>query len=153
MVNSPRSTGVPTPIQAVNPVNVAVEANTGDSATTILMAEHRWHERGDCWKRVVVITGASYCNDIVDGDNEGPAFEPKAAKEAINFKEVKRVDHLLASLHRKLPPAPPPPPFPEGYAPPTSEADNGSEKQQNDEPLHPPPDPIIDQGPSKRMKF
>ncbi|XP_070016169.1 mediator of RNA polymerase II transcription subunit 6 [Nicotiana sylvestris] len=85
----------------------------------------------------------------VAAENESEASEPKPAKETIDFKELKRVDHILASLQRKLPPVPPPPPFPEGYAPPsTAEA---SENQQAETQL-PPVDPIIDQGPSKRMK-
>lgn len=85
----------------------------------------------------------------MDSENDSPASETKPTKEAIDFKELKRVDHILASLQRKLPPAPPPPPFPEGYAPlSTSEP---SENQQPDNQL-PPVDPIIDQGPSKRMK-
>lgn len=53
----------------------------------------------------------------------------------------------------QLPPAPPPPPFPEGYAPPpTVEGENSSEAQQGTESQVPPVDPIIDQGPPKRMK-
>ncbi|KAJ7963114.1 Mediator of RNA polymerase II transcription subunit 6 [Quillaja saponaria] len=89
----------------------------------------------------------------VDSDNE-PAFESKAGKETIDFKEVKRVDHILASLQRKLPPAPPPPPFPEGYNPPaTAETETGTETQQAGESQPPTLDPIIDQGPAKRMKF
>lgn len=54
----------------------------------------------------------------------------------------------------QLPPAPPPPQFPEGYAPPpTAEGEKGPETQQAAEPQLPALDPIIDQGPSKRMKF
>lgn len=52
----------------------------------------------------------------------------------------------------QLPPAPPPPAFPEGYAPPASEGDKAPEDQSSEAQL-PPMDPIIDQGPSKRMKF
>ncbi|TXG68762.1 hypothetical protein EZV62_003697 [Acer yangbiense] len=91
----------------------------------------------------------------VDAENEGATLESKVTKETIDFKEVKRVDHILASLQRKLPPAPPPPPFPEGYTTPTTtgEAENGPETQQTGEPQPPPVDPIIDQGPAKRMKF
>ncbi|KAK9102917.1 hypothetical protein Sjap_020171 [Stephania japonica] len=70
----------------------------------------------------------------------------------IDFKELKRVHLILASLQRKLPPAPPPPPFPEGYTP-TIEADKDTEKHQGAESQHPTLDPIIDQGPSKRMKL
>ncbi|MBA0793629.1 hypothetical protein Gohar_018022 [Gossypium harknessii] len=75
-------------------------------------------------------------------------------KEAINIKEVKRVDHILASLQRKLPPAPLPPPFPDGFVPPsTAEAEKDPENQQTAEPQPSAVDPIIDQGPAKRMKF
>ncbi|KAM7480511.1 hypothetical protein LguiA_028724 [Lonicera macranthoides] len=90
----------------------------------------------------------------VDAENESAALDTKVAKEMIDFKEVVRVDRILASLQRKLPPAPPPPPFPEGYAPPASAEGEtgGSEGQQADAQL-PAVDPILDQGPSKRMKF
>ncbi|KAK9281376.1 hypothetical protein L1049_004276 [Liquidambar formosana] len=100
-------------------------------------------------------TAASKLEKIgyVDAENESAALELKVGKETIDFKEVKRIDHILASLQRKLPPAPPPPPFPEGYIPPTTEAEKGPETQQAAEPLLPPIDPIIDQGPSKRMKI
>ncbi|BFG24346.1 hypothetical protein CerSpe_106200 [Prunus speciosa] len=101
-------------------------------------------------------TAASKLEKIgyVDSENEAAAFESKVTKETIDFKEVKRVDHILQSLQRKLPPAPPPPPFPEGYVPaPTAEAENGPETQQAGEPQQPQMDPIIDQGPAKRMKF
>lgn len=54
----------------------------------------------------------------------------------------------------QLPPAPPPPPFPEGYIPPsTSETEKGTETQEAAETQAPPFDPIIDQGPAKRIKF
>uniref|UniRef100_A0A2C9W3P1 Mediator of RNA polymerase II transcription subunit 6 n=1 Tax=Manihot esculenta TaxID=3983 RepID=A0A2C9W3P1_MANES len=85
-------------------------------------------------------------------EGEGVPSEPKAGKDLIDFKEVKRIDHILASLQRKLPPAPPPPPFPDGYVLPTTEAEKGAETQQGVE-SQPPVDPIIDQGPAKRMKF
>ncbi|XP_057550096.1 mediator of RNA polymerase II transcription subunit 6 isoform X1 [Amaranthus tricolor] len=77
------------------------------------------------------------------------------SKETIDLRELNRVDHILASLQRKLQPAPPPPPFPEGYAPPQpTELEQGSETQQGtDQPQPPPVDPIIDQGPAKRMKI
>ncbi|XP_010939752.1 mediator of RNA polymerase II transcription subunit 6 [Elaeis guineensis] len=89
-----------------------------------------------------------------EAENEDVNSESKAAKEAIDIKELKRVDHILASLQRKLPPAPAPPPFPEGYLPPSSsEAEKGPEDQQTAEPQIPPMDPIIDQGPAKRIKF
>ncbi|OAY36561.1 mediator of RNA polymerase II transcription subunit 6 [Manihot esculenta] len=86
-------------------------------------------------------------------EGEGVPCEPKTNKDLIDFKEVKRIDHILASLQRKLPPAPPPTPFPDGYAPPaTTEAEKSAETQQGAE-SQPPVDPIIDQGPAKRMKF
>nr|GLL23450.1 mediator of RNA polymerase II transcription subunit 6 [Ipomoea trifida]GMC76055.1 mediator of RNA polymerase II transcription subunit 6 [Ipomoea batatas] len=85
----------------------------------------------------------------VDAENESGHAESKAPKETIDFKELKRVDHILASLQRKLPPAPPPPPFPDGYTrPSTAEAS----ENQPAEAQPPPVDPIIDQGPSKRMR-
>ncbi|XP_051134750.1 mediator of RNA polymerase II transcription subunit 6 [Andrographis paniculata] len=86
----------------------------------------------------------------VEAESEDSPSETKTAKEAIDFKELKRVDHILASLQRKLPPAPPPPPFPEGYSPPTAEGEKTSETQQTEPAAA--VDPIIDQGPSKRMK-
>ncbi|KAF2301091.1 hypothetical protein GH714_020025 [Hevea brasiliensis] len=85
-------------------------------------------------------------------EGEGVPSESKAGKDVIDFKEVKRIDHILASLQRKLPPAPPPPPFPDGYVLPTTEAEKGAETQQGVE-SQPSVDPIIDQGPAKRMKF
>lgn len=67
---------------------------------------------------------------------------------------VNHVRVLFTYLFWQLPPAPPPPPFPEGYAPPASAEGEtgGSEGQQADAQL-PAVDPILDQGPSKRMKF
>uniref|UniRef100_A0A9I9D4T3 Mediator of RNA polymerase II transcription subunit 6 n=1 Tax=Cucumis melo TaxID=3656 RepID=A0A9I9D4T3_CUCME len=98
-------------------------------------------------------TASSKLEKIGYVDSENESEEVKPAKETINFKEVKRVDHILASLQRKLPPAPPPPPFPEGYAPaPTADTEKGPENQQG-ESQQPSADPIIDQGPAKRMKF
>ncbi|KAI7729978.1 hypothetical protein M8C21_020572, partial [Ambrosia artemisiifolia] len=85
----------------------------------------------------------------VDSEDDSTSHEPKATKETIDFKEVKRVDHILASLQRKLPAAPPPPPFPEGYTPPTAEGEQGPEAEQAD----PSVDPILDQGPAKRIKY
>ncbi|KAL5576850.1 hypothetical protein UlMin_018549 [Ulmus minor] len=99
-------------------------------------------------------TAASKLEKIgyVDSEIESAAFESKVGKETIDFKEAKRVDHILASLQRKLPPAPPPPPFPEGYVPPaTAESEKGPETQQAGEAQPPTVDPIIDQGPAKRM--
>ncbi|KAJ6369381.1 hypothetical protein OIU76_027756 [Salix suchowensis] len=101
-------------------------------------------------------TAASKLEKIgyVDSENEGAASESKIGKEVIDFKEVKRIDHIIASLQRKLPPAPPPPSFPEGYVPqPTTEEEKAPETQQGGEQQLPPVDPIIDQGPAKRMKF
>ncbi|KAB5516889.1 hypothetical protein DKX38_027537 [Salix brachista] len=101
-------------------------------------------------------TAASKLEKIgyVDSENEGAASESKIGKEVIDFKEVKRIDHIIASLQRKLPPAPPPPSFPEGYVPqPPTEEEKAPETQQGGEPQLPPVDPIIDQGPAKRMKF
>lgn len=40
--------------------------------------------------------------NTVDTENESASSEPKAAKETIDFKELKRVDHILASLQRKV---------------------------------------------------
>ncbi|CAK9174527.1 unnamed protein product [Ilex paraguariensis] len=49
-------------------------------------------------------TAASKLEKIgyVDTENENATLESKAAKETIDFKEVKRVDHILASLQRKV---------------------------------------------------
>lgn len=53
----------------------------------------------------------------------------------------------------QLPPAPPPPPFPEGYVPPvTADLERAPEDKQAAE-LQLSADPIIDQGPSKRLKY
>ncbi|KAK9231608.1 hypothetical protein WN943_021846 [Citrus x changshan-huyou] len=102
-------------------------------------------------------TAASKLEKIgyVDAENDGGTpLHSKAGKETIDLKEVKRVDQILASLQRKLPSAPPPPPFPEGYAPPqTEEAEKDPETQQTAEPQPPAIDPIIDQGPAKRVKI
>lgn len=54
----------------------------------------------------------------------------------------------------QLPPAPPPPPFPEGYLPlQNADSEKGPEAQQAGEAQQAPVDPIIDQGPAKRMRF
>jgi mediator of RNA polymerase II transcription subunit 6 len=106
-------------------------------------------------------TAASKLEKIgyVDSENESAAVDTKVAKETIDIKEVVRVDRILASLHRKLPPAPPPPPFPEGYAPPVNaegENDGGGGSEggpQSDAQQLPAVDPILDQGPSKRIKY
>ncbi|KAF0902764.1 hypothetical protein E2562_019095 [Oryza meyeriana var. granulata] len=79
------------------------------------------------------------------------ASESKTQKEAIDLKELKRVDHILMSLQRKLQPAPPPPPFPEGYVP--SEQEKAPDDLLASEALPPQIDPIIDQGPAKRPRF
>ena len=39
---------------------------------------------------------------LVESENETTIPEPKAAKETIDLKEIKRVDHILASLQRKV---------------------------------------------------
>lgn len=101
-------------------------------------------------------TAASKLEKIgyVDAENEGVPSESKTSKEIIDFKGVKRIDHILASLQRKLPPAPAPPPFPEGYEiPPTAESEKDLESQRGGDTQPPTLDPIIDQGPAKRMKF
>uniref|UniRef100_A0A453R469 Mediator complex subunit 6 n=1 Tax=Aegilops tauschii subsp. strangulata TaxID=200361 RepID=A0A453R469_AEGTS len=82
---------------------------------------------------------------------DAAASESKAQKETIDLKELKRVDHILMSLQRKLPPAPPPPPFPDGYVP--SEQEKGPDDLLASEALPPAIDPIIDQGPAKRPRF
>lgn len=41
-------------------------------------------------------------SDAVDAENESTSSEAKATKETIDFKELKRVDHILASLQRKV---------------------------------------------------
>ncbi|KAL5056359.1 hypothetical protein RYX36_037041 [Vicia faba] len=50
-------------------------------------------------------TAASKLEKIgyVDTEKETTVPEPKATKETIDLKEIKRVDHILASLQRKLP--------------------------------------------------
>ncbi|CAN6456904.1 unnamed protein product [Victoria cruziana] len=90
----------------------------------------------------------------VDSESDAAVVEPRTTgKDAIDLKEVKRVDHILGSLLRKLPPAPPPPPFPEGYTPPqTSDAEKGSEALQSSDSQNP-RDPVIDEGPSKRPRL
>ncbi|WOK94323.1 mediator of RNA polymerase II transcription subunit 6 [Canna indica] len=99
-------------------------------------------------------TAASKLENIgcADAENEDSSSELNITKETVDLKELKRVDHILASLQRKLAPAPAPPPFPEGYAPPASETEKGPDDQQASE-QQPPLDPIIDQGPAKRMKY
>lgn len=100
-------------------------------------------------------TAASKLEKIGYADTENESeTDTKAVKETIDFKEVKRVDLILASLQRKLPPAPPPPPFPDGFVPlPTPEAEKESVSQQAGETQAPHVDPIIDQGPAKRIKL
>ncbi|KAL9240057.1 hypothetical protein vseg_014318 [Gypsophila vaccaria] len=90
-----------------------------------------------------------------DAESDDATDDSPAPKETIDFRELKRLDHILASLQRKLPPAPAPPPFPEGYTPPQpAEAEPSAETQQGGDQQQPPSvDPIIDQGPAKRMKF
>lgn len=96
-----------------------------------------------------------------DGESDvGDDDDVESSKETIDFRNLKRVDHILASLQRKLQPAPPPPAFPEGYAPPQPteteqgpETQQGTDQQQQQQQQLPTVDPIIDQGPAKRMKF
>ncbi|KAL2895685.1 Mediator of RNA polymerase II transcription subunit 6 [Bienertia sinuspersici] len=101
-------------------------------------------------------TASSKLEKIGNDEEKNDANDDStASKETIDLREVKRVDHILASLQRKLQPAPPPPPFPDGYTPsqPT-DAEQGSETQQGTEEQQlPPVDPIIDQGPAKRTKY
>ncbi|RLN12980.1 mediator of RNA polymerase II transcription subunit 6 [Panicum miliaceum] len=52
----------------------------------------------------------------VETESDAAASESKTQKEAIDLKELKRIDHILSSLKRKIGAAPPPPPYPEGYA-------------------------------------
>lgn len=40
--------------------------------------------------------------NTVEAENDNASSEPKAPKETIDFKELKRVDHILASLQRKV---------------------------------------------------
>lgn len=40
--------------------------------------------------------------DTVEPENDNASSEPKPPKETIDFKELKRVDHILASLQRKV---------------------------------------------------
>ncbi|EPS70398.1 hypothetical protein M569_04362, partial [Genlisea aurea] len=103
-------------------------------------------------------TAASKLEKIgsVDAENDtaaaAAATDQKTAKEVVDIKELKRMDHILASLQRKLPPAPPPPPFPEGYTPPNgAEAEKSLDTPQSENEAA--IDPIVDQGPStKRIK-
>ncbi|CAF2099533.1 hypothetical protein HID58_094005 [Brassica napus] len=99
---------------------------------------------------------ASKLETIRQGDakSQNEPSESKPASETVDLKEVKRVDLILKSLYSKLPPAPPPPPFPEGYV--SQEALGEKEEEvgtQGGESQQPQIDPIIDQGPAKRMKF
>ncbi|ESQ47732.1 hypothetical protein EUTSA_v10021373mg [Eutrema salsugineum] len=87
----------------------------------------------------------------VDAENQNESSESKPVSETFDLKEMKRVDVILSSLYRKLPPAPPPPPFPEGYV--GQEALEEEIGTQVGEPQQPQIDPIIDQGPAKRMKL
>ena len=43
-----------------------------------------------------------FIGDAVDSENEDVVPEPKVSKETIDFKEVKRIDHILGSLQRKV---------------------------------------------------
>ena len=57
-----------------------------------------------CWTLVgsTKISSILVLSNAVDSENESAAFESKVGKETIDFKEVKRVDHILASLQRKV---------------------------------------------------
>ncbi|CAA7045851.1 unnamed protein product [Microthlaspi erraticum] len=90
----------------------------------------------------------------VDAESEKKeASEPKPASETVDLKEMKRVDVILTSLYRKLPPAPPPPPFPEGYVSQEALGEKEELGTQGGESQQPQIDPIIEQGPAKRIKF
>ncbi|KAL6861259.1 hypothetical protein ACP4OV_016959 [Aristida adscensionis] len=90
----------------------------------------------------------------VETESDAATSEPKAQKEAIDMKELKRIDHILSSMRRKLPAAPPPPPFPEGYVPPSaSEQEKAPDDMQASEAQPLQIDTIIDQGPAKRQRF
>ncbi|KAL6606886.1 hypothetical protein ACP70R_042539 [Stipagrostis hirtigluma subsp. patula] len=90
----------------------------------------------------------------VETESDAAASESKTQKEAIDVKELKRIDHILTSLRRKLPPAPAPPPFPEGYAPPAvSEQEKAPDDMLASEALPLQIDPIIDQGPAKKPRY
>lgn len=43
-----------------------------------------------------------FCCVAADAENEESSAELKSAKETIDLKELKRVDHILASLQRKV---------------------------------------------------
>ncbi|KAL6335745.1 hypothetical protein AAG906_039508 [Vitis piasezkii] len=97
-------------------------------------------------------TAASKLEKIgyVDAENENPALESKVGKETIDFKEVMRVDQILASLQRK----PSTTTIPRRLCSLQQRKERKApETQQAAEPQLPALDPIIDQGPSKRMKF
>ncbi|XP_010466374.1 PREDICTED: mediator of RNA polymerase II transcription subunit 6-like isoform X1 [Camelina sativa] len=89
----------------------------------------------------------------VDTENQKEPSETKPASETVDLKEMKRVDTILTSLYRKLAPAPPPPPFPEGYVSQEALGEKDELGTQGGESQPPQIDPIIDQGPAKRMKF
>ncbi|RVX17163.1 Mediator of RNA polymerase II transcription subunit 6 [Vitis vinifera] len=139
-------------------------------------------------------TAASKLEKIgyVDAENENPALESKVGKETIDFKEVMRVDQILASLQRKdevqscilvlihdlfllqrffllsqteiqlqshlealvTTSSPSSTTIPRRLCSPSNSGRRERpETQQAAEPQLPALDPIIDQGPSKRMKF
>lgn len=43
-----------------------------------------------------------FSSDAVDSENENAPLDSKVGKETIDFKEMKRIDHILASLQRKV---------------------------------------------------
>ncbi|CAD6337223.1 unnamed protein product [Miscanthus lutarioriparius] len=85
-------------------------------------------------------------------ESDAVASESKTQKEAIDLKELKRIDHILSSLKRKIGAAPPPPPYPKGYVPPSAEQEKAPDDVAASE-APPQLDPILDQGPSKRPRF
>ncbi|AEE76497.1 RNA polymerase transcriptional regulation mediator-like protein [Arabidopsis thaliana] len=90
---------------------------------------------------------------LFDTENQNEPAESKPASETVDLKEMKRVDVILTSLYRKLAPPPPPPPFPEGYVSQEALGEKEELGTQGGESQPPQVDPIIDQGPAKRMKF
>ncbi|XP_051204269.1 mediator of RNA polymerase II transcription subunit 6 isoform X1 [Lolium perenne] len=86
-------------------------------------------------------------------ETDAVASESKTQKEAVDFKELMRIDKILVNLQKKLPPAPPPPPYPEGYVPPSASEEKAPDDLLASEALPPAIDPIIDQGPAKRPRF
>ncbi|KAI4962861.1 hypothetical protein ZWY2020_025229, partial [Hordeum vulgare] len=93
-------------------------------------------------------TACSKLEKIVMAD--AAASESKAQKETIDLKELKRVDHILMSLQRKLPPAPPST-LPDGYVP--TEQEKGPDDLLASEALPPAIDPSLIKGQQKDQDF